>query len=337
MVAQLTRSTEVRLVRHPNGLPVPDDFDIVDVSLPSPSASEVEVQNLYISVDPYMRGRMDGADTYVSAFRLNQAMTGGAIGRVTRTESPDLAVGDLVQHDLGWRTAAVVAAKECRQIVPVEGVSPSAYLGILGMTGWTAYVGLREIARMRTGDRVFVSAAAGAVGSAAGQFARLMGASLVIGSAGSAAKARSLVDDFGFDAAFNYRDGAIQEKLLEFAPDGIDVYFDNVGGDHLQAAWNSLRQGGRVASCGGIATYNGEQSSALTNVLDAVPRRLSLRGFIVYDHLETRPEFEMQVSAWLTEGRVRSGETTFSGIESAVDAFGSLFSGHKFGKVVVSV
>ena len=273
----------------------------------------------------------------MSAFRLNQAMTGGAIGRVTRTESPDLEVGDLVEHDLGWRTAAVVAVKESRRIVPVEGISPSAYLGILGMTGWTAYVGLREIARMCRDDRVFVSAASGAVGSAAGQFARLMGASFVIGSAGSAQKARALVDDFGFDAAFNYRDGSIQEQLLERAADGIDVYFDNVGGDHLQAAWNSLRQGGRIALCGGIAAYNGEQSPALANVVDAVPRRLSLRGFIVYDHPETRTEFESQVSAWLAEGRLRISETTFSGIESSVDAFGSLFTGEKFGKVVVSI
>ena len=324
-------------MRRPSGVPVPDDFEVVEVSLPAPSAGEVEVENLFISVDPYMRGRMDAADTYVSAFRLNRAMTGGAIGRVTRTESPDLAVGDLVEHDWGWRTTAVVAADGCRRISPVEGISASAYLGILGMTGWTAYVGLREIAGIRHGDRVFVSAAAGAVGSAAGQFARLLGASLVIGSAGSATKARVLVDDFGFDAAFNYRDGSLQEQLLELAPEGIDVYFDNVGGAHLQAAWNSLRQGGRIAACGAIAAYNGEQSSPLTHVVDAVTRRLSLRGFIVYDHPETRPEFESQVSAWLTEGQVRISETTFTGIESSIDAFGSLFSGDKHGKVIVSI
>ena len=314
-----------------------DDFEIVEVSLPSPSAGEVEVENLYISVDPYMRGRMDGADTYVSAFRLNQAMTGGAIGRVTRTESPDLEVGDLVQHDLGWRTAAVVAAKECRHIVPVEGISPSAYLGILGMTGWTAYVGLREIARMCRDDRVFVSAAAGAVGSAAGQFARLMGASFVIGSAGSAPKARALVDDFGFDAAFNYRDGSIQEQLLELAPDGIDVYFDNVGGDHLQAAWNSLRQGGRVAACGAIATYNGEQSSPSPTSLTRCLVGSRSAGSSSTTTLRHGPSSRRRASAWLAEGQLRASETTFPGIESSVDAFGSLFSGNKVGKVVVSI
>ena len=333
----MTKYTGVRLVRRPVGMPVREDFEVVELALPPLAAGDVQVENQFISVDPYMRGRMDGMDTYVTGFELGQVMTGGAVGRVTRSESPYFAVGDLVEHDEGWRTAAVVPAHACRPLRSLHGVSASAYLGILGMTGWTAWVGLREIAKLSPGDRVFVSAASGAVGSAVGQFASLMGASSVIGSTGTTEKANALLQQFGFDHTFNYREGSIAESLRAVAPDGIDVYFDNVGGEHLQAAWDALRNGGRVAVCGAIADYNEDSSPSLSRIIDAVKRRLTIRGFIVYDHAETRSIFEQQASSWIMDGRLQYRETVFEGIERSFDAFDSLFTGEKLGKVVVAV
>jgi NADPH-dependent curcumin reductase CurA len=333
----MTDVTEIRLIRRPTGIPVADDFRLVEVKLPALGVGQVEVENVFNSVDPYMRGQMDGNDTYTEAFALDKVMRGGAIGRVVASSSPSLSVGDIVEHDCGWRTGAVLAAEECRLLRPIDGVPLSAYLGVLGMPGWTAWVGLRRIAGFREGDRVFISAASGAVGSAAGQFASLMGASLVVGSVGSQAKAKLLIDEFHFDRAFDYRSGRVDEQLREAAPEGIDVYFDNVGGDHLEAAWSQLRVGGRVAVCGAISEYNGAPPSTVPRVIDAVIRRLSLRGFLVYDHADIRPEFERQASTWLAEGTLGHKETVFKGIEESVIALQSLFTGEKLGKVVVAI
>ena len=332
----MTTATDVLLVRRPSGLPEETDFEFVDRVLPPPGEGEVEVENLFISVDPYMRGRMTGVDSYVTGFVLGDTMRGGAVGRVVRSNSPHLSPGDLVEHDNGWRTATVLPAAECRLIRPAAGVSPSAYLGILGMPGWTAYVGLREIASIRPGDEVFVSAASGAVGSAAGQIAAALGASRVVGSAGTAAKARALVAEYSFDDAFDYHEGPISHSLRRVSPDGIDLYFDNVGGEHLHAAWEALRVGGRVAVCGAIAEYNSDAPQSLPNVSAAISRRLSLRGFIVYDHQAMRPAFEDEVGAWVAEGRLKFQETVFPGIEASIAAFRSLFTGEKIGKVVVA-
>jgi len=333
----MIRGTEVRLMRHPDGFPVSDDFAWAEVELADPKDGEVEVANLYFSVDPYMRSRMSGRSTYIDPFELGAAMTGGAVGRVVRSAAPGLEPGDLVLHNYGWRTAAVIPAAECRRVESVDGLSPSAYLGVLGMPGQTAYAGLLRIAELRPGDVVFVSAASGAVGTAVGQFAQKLGASRVIGSAGSAEKCERLVSEFGFDAAFDYRDGDILGQLRAAAPDGIDVYFDNVGGEVLQAAWTSLRNGGRVALCGAIAEYNGGTGACVEPLADAIVRRLTLRGFLVFDHDDMIPTFERDVRQWLASGEVRHWETTFTGIESAVDAFGSLFTSEKLGKVVVAV
>ena len=253
-----------------------------------------------MSVDPYMRGRMNDVKSYVPSFRLGEPLEGGAIGEVIESRSPDLTQGDLVLHMLGWRDEAVLPARQARKVTPAKGLSPSAYLGVLGMTTLTAYVGLLDIAAFKPGEVVFVSGAAGAVGSMAGQIARLKGAGRVIGSAGSDEKVRWL-REIGFDAAFNYRDGSVMDQLRQAAPDGIDVYFDNVGADHLDAALVMLNNHGRVAMCGAIAHYNATQPPAgPSNLGLAVSKRLTLRGFIIVDHQDRMPDMIADVSGWLS-------------------------------------
>ena len=333
----MTVSTEVRLVRRPDG-PVGDaDCAVEEVRLRSPGAGEVKVVNLFNSVDPYMRGRMTGQRTYIDGFALGETMTGESVGEVTVSNSPDLSPGDLVVHHKGWRTHAVLEAAQCRQVTRLATIAPSAYLGVLGMPGLTAYVGLLDVASFQPGDTVFVSAASGAVGSLVGQLAKLRGAATVVGSAGSAAKAEHLVSEYLFDEAFDYHDGPVAKQLSAALPEGIDVYFDNVGGEQLQAAFGSMRPGGRIALCGAIAEYNATTSGALENLSLAISRRIALRGFIVYDHEHRRPAFERDVSQLLLDGKLRNTETVFSGIESSVAAFQSLFTGDKIGKVVVRV
>ncbi|MDX6684613.1 MAG: hypothetical protein QOF86_741, partial [Baekduia sp.] len=268
-----TPSREIQLAARPHGEPQPSDFRLVEVDVPDPGPGEVLVRNTYISVDPYMRGRMNDAKSYVPPFRLDRAMDGGAVGEVVASEAEGLAPGDTVLHQLGWREHAVLPADQVRKVDPA-GISPSAYLGVLGMPGLTAYAGLTEVAGLADGDVVFVSGAAGAVGSLVGQIAKLRG-NTVIGSAGSAEKVAHLTDDLGFDAAFNYKDGAVAEQLAKAAPDGIDVYFDNVGGEHLGAAIGALNWHGRVAMCGAISQYNSkEPTPGPRNLSQVVGKRL---------------------------------------------------------------
>src|SRR3954471_16711116 len=229
------KTREVHLVARPQGWPNPEDFAIVDAEVAPPEDGEIVVRNLFMSVDPYMRGRMHDVESYVPPFRLNEAMTGGGVREVVSSREGGFGVGGIVVPGLGWREVAKGPGKRFRRLDPVEGVPLSAYLGALGMPGMTAYVGLLDIAEMKEGDTVFVSGAAGAVGSLVGQVARERGAARVIGSAGSAEKFAYLTDRIGFDAAFDYKSGAVSDLLAEAAPDGIDVYFDNVGGDHLEA------------------------------------------------------------------------------------------------------
>jgi NADPH-dependent curcumin reductase CurA len=239
---------QIVLASRPSGMPAEENFALTEAGRPELADGDIRVRNLFMSVDPYMRGRMNDVKSYVPPFRLGEPLEGGAIGEVTESRSPDLAEGDLVMHMLGWREEAVLPARQARKVTPEKDLSPSAYLGVLGMTTLTAYVGLLDIAAFKPGEVVFVSGAAGAVGSMAGQIARLKGAGRVIGSAGSDDKVRWL-REIGFDAAFNYRNGSVMDQLREAAPDGIDVYFDNVGADHLDAALVMLaepRPGGHV-------------------------------------------------------------------------------------------
>jgi NADPH-dependent curcumin reductase CurA len=326
---------EIHLARRPEGCPTPEDFRLVDIPVPDLGDGEVLVRNLVMSVDPYMRGRMNDAESYVPPFSLDAPLDGGAVGEVVESRSPDLAPGDLVLHGLGWRDYAVGPRKAFRKIES-NGMEPSAYLGVLGMPGLTAYVGLIEIAQMKEGDVVFVSGAAGAVGSIVGQIAKLKGASRVIGSAGSPEKVAYLVEDLGFDVAFDYHAGPVAEQLAAAAPDGIDVYFDNVGGEHLEAAIGAFRLFGRAALCGAISQYNEKDPVAGPNNLwSLISKRLTLRGFIVGDHSHLMPQFIREMGEWLAEGKIRFRETVVGGLENAPDAMIGLLRGQNTGKMVV--
>jgi NADPH-dependent curcumin reductase CurA len=330
------KTREVHLVARPQGWPNPEDFAIVDAEVASPEDGEIVVRNLFMSVDPYMRGRMNDAKSYVPPFRLNEAMTGGAVGEVVSSRDPGFSEGDVVLHDLGWRELAKAHGKRFRRLDPIEGLPLSAYLGALGMPGMTAYVGLLDIAEMKEGDTVFVSGAAGAVGSLVGQIARQRGAARVIGSAGSPEKVAYLTDRLGFDAAFDYKSGAVRDLLAEAAPDGIDVYFDNVGGDHLEAAINSFNRGGRAALCGAISAYNAtEPPPGPRNLGTVVGKRLTLKGFLVSDHNDRFADFAADMGAWIRDGKITFEETVFEGVDNAVDAFLAMLSGKNLGKMIV--
>lgn len=330
-------SREIRLVSRPSGWPTPDNFELVEVELSPPGEGRILVRNLFVSVDPYMRGRMnEGKSSYIAPFKVGEPLDGDALGEVVESHAPGLAPGDIVTHRYGWRDHAVLDAEQARRVEEIPGVPLTAYLGALGMTGLTAYVGLLDIAHFEEGEAVFVSGAAGAVGSMAGQIARLKGASRVVGSAGSREKVTHLVRDLGFDAAFDYHDGKIHEQLAKAAPGGIDVYFDNIGGEHLEAAIEELRTYGRVAMCGSISTYNATAPvPGPSNIGLTVGKRLTLRGFIVFDHRDRMPGLITEVGAWLREGKITLTETVVDGLENAPQAFIDMLRGANVGKMLV--
>jgi len=326
---------QIVLASRPSGWPTAATFALTEADRPELDDGQIRVRNLFMSVDPYMRGRMNDVKSYVPPFRLGEPLEGGAIGTVIESRSPDLIVGDLVLHMLGWRDEAVLPARQARKVAVAEGLSPSAYLGVLGMPTLTAYVGLLDIAEFKAGEVVFVSGAAGAVGSMAGQIARLKGATRVIGSAGSDEKVKWL-REIGFDAAFNYRAASVVEQLRAAAPAGIDVYFDNVGADHLDAALVILNQNGRVAMSGAIASYNAtEPPVGPSNLGLVITKRLTLRGFIVSDHARRMPDMVADVSAWLRDGKLTHAETIVEGLDHAPGAFIDLLRGANTGKMIV--
>lgn len=329
---------EIRLASRPTGWPTAANFAIAETPVPTAGAGQVLVRNVYMSVDPYMRGRMNDVKSYIPPFQIGQPLDGGAVGEVVASDSPEVPVGSFVVHELGWREYAVVDAAKARVVDPAAAPTLSAYLGLLGMTGLTAYAGLLAIAQFREGDTVFVSGAAGAVGSVVGQIARLRGARRVIGSAGSAEKAKHLVAELGFDAAFNYKDAPVRDQLRDAAPDGVDVYFDNVGGDHLEAAITVMNKFGRIAMCGAIAQYNDTAPPAAPRNLAAViGKEINMRGFIVRNHWHLMPEFVAEVGGWLSERKITARETVVDGIANAPDAFLGLLRGDNTGKMVVKV
>ncbi|WP_103528928.1 NADP-dependent oxidoreductase [Streptomyces sp. SM12] len=325
------------LVARPQGWPVPEDFALREEPVRPPSAGEILVRNVHLSVDPYMRGRMNDVKSYVPPFRLDQPMDGGAIGEVIASEAEGIAVGDHVFHDLGWREFATLPARYARP-VSAEDAPLSAFLGVLGMPGLTAWAGLLETGGLTEGDVVFISGAAGAVGSVAGQIARLKGASRVIGSAGSAEKVARLTEEYGFDAAFNYKDASVGSQLREAAPDGIDLYFDNVGGDHLQAAIHASNVHARIVLCGMIAHYNAtEPPPGPNNLMQLIAKRIRMEGLLVIDHEALRPRFVEEVSGWLRSGELHYPETVVNGFENTVDALLGVLRGENTGKMIVTL
>lgn len=330
-------SREWHLLSRPVGWPKPEDFALVETEMPQPGEGQVLVRNTYVSVDPYMRGRMSAAKSYVAPYGLNEPMQGGAVGEVVASEAEGIEAGDHILHFLGWREYAVVDAKQAVKVDP-EAAPLSTYLGVLGMTGLTAYAGLLRTAAFKEGDSVFVSGAAGAVGSQVGQIAKLKGASRVIGSAGSDEKVKLLVEEYGFDAAFNYKNGPVSRQLREAAPDGVDVYFDNVGGDHLEAAIGSLNRNGRVAVCGMISVYNDtEPAPGPRNLARLIQTRGRIEGFLVGDHYDLQPQFVEEVGAWIRSGDLKYRETVVEGIENNLEAFFGVLRGDNIGKMIVKL
>lgn len=329
------KTREIVLRRRPVGWPVQSDFGLREVTLESPADDDAVVKVLWLSVDPYMRGRMNGIKTYVAPFGIDEPINGGGIAQVVSSKNRSFEPGDIVLGNFRWRDFDVTKATHLSKVNP--DLAPiSAYLGVLGMPGLTAFVGLCRIGSLKPSDVVFVSAAAGAVGSVAGQIAKISG-STVIGSAGSSEKVRSLLEK-GFDFAFNYKESSVSHSLREFAPGGLDLYFDNVGGEHLRAAISNMANFGRIVMCGAVSQYN--QTSAApgpSNLSLVVSRRLTLRGFLVSDHNDMYDEFMAEAVGWIRHGKLRYDETIREGLESAPGAFIDMLAGANLGKMLVKV
>jgi NADPH-dependent curcumin reductase CurA len=328
-------SREIRLASRPTGIPTAANFTLERTKLEPLEDQQVLVRNLFMSVDPYMRGRMNAGKSYVPPFEIGKALNGGAVGEVVESCAKECRPGDAVTSNYGWREYFIAVPKELhpvsREIQPL-----SVYLGTLGMTGMTAWAGL-NLVDVKAGDVIFISGAAGAVGNVAGQLAKLRG-SLVIGSAGSAEKIKFLREKCGFDIAFNYQSGPILEQLHLAWLAGIDVYFDNVGGEMLEAALAALRVHWRIIACGGISGYNEEKPRpGPSNLFNMITKRLTMKGLIVSDWLDRQAEFEKEVGGYFKAGKVKHEETVVKGIDNAVGAFIGLFHGQNVGKMVVQL
>jgi NADPH-dependent curcumin reductase CurA len=329
-------SREIRLKRRPVGMPTAEDFDLATVEVGPPKDGEVQVKNLYMSVDPYMRGRMTDRPSYVPPFMLGAALQGGAVGEVVASAAEGFKPGDIVSSMFGWREAFDAEAKHIQKI-DTHGLPVQAFLGVAGMPGLTAYAGLLRAAAMKEGDIVFVSAASGAVGQVACQVARLKGCT-VVGSAGGLDKT-AFLREIGVEHVIDYKaEPDLKTALKRAAPKGIDVYFDNVGGAHLEAALDSARLNARFAMCGMISIYNDEHPEpGPTNLAMIVGKRLRLQGFIVSDHADLAPQFVAELSGWIKSGQVNYRETIDDGIAAAPGAFLKLFKGENFGKMLVKL
>lgn len=332
----MTKSKEIQLAARPNGMPAHEHFNCVEVDVPSLNSGEVLVRNAFMSVDPYMRGRMTDRASYVPPFQIGKVLEGGAVGEVVASEDSGLKSGDFVSHMKGWREYAVCVAKECTVLPMDTGAPLQAFLGALGMPGMTAYVGLMRVGALKDGEIVFISAASGAVGATACQIAKAKGC-FVVGSAGSDEKCAWLRDDIGIDATINYKTcGNLNAALHSAAPEGIDIYFENVGGAHLQAAIEAMRPSGRLVMCGMISQYNDTAPSpGPNNLILVVGKSLRMEGFIVSNHMDMFAEFSRDMTKWIGEGKMHWRETILEGIDQAPQAFMNLFTGANKGKMLV--
>lgn len=330
------KSREIHLNAYLQGAPKPENYSVVETDLPAPKDGEVTVKNLYISVDPYMRGRMSGVRTYIDPFQIGAVMDGGAVGEVVESKFDGLKPGDHVMSMHGWREG-YTAPGEGLMKIDTSILPPQAYLGIAGLTGLTAYVGIKRIIGLKEGETLWMSAGAGAVGSAGIQFAKAMGAK-VIATAGGQDKC-DYVKSIGADAAIDYKaTDDLTAAIREAAPDGIDGYFENVGGAHFTAALENLKQFGRIAACGMIQRYNDTAQAQITdNLVYMVGKSLKIEGFIVSNHLDIQPEFVKDLTEWMMAGKIQPAETVVEGIEAAPAAFMGLFEGKNTGKMLVKI
>ncbi|UTW04428.1 NADP-dependent oxidoreductase [Amphritea atlantica] len=328
---------EIHLVNRPQGMPVNADFNLVSKPVPVLNEGEVLIKNLWLSVDPYMRGRMVERASYIEPFALNEALSGGAVGEVVESRHPQFPVGSMVSSMNGWREYFTSAGSDL-QLLPQTAIAEQAFLSVLGMTGMTAYTGLLKIAELKEGDRVFVSAASGAVGAMVCQIAKLKGC-YVAGSVGSDEKARYLLEELGVDAVVNYKTTTdLQSSIADACPEGIDVYFENVGGEHLEAVLNLMNDHGRIAVCGMIEQYNATSPQpGPANLAQIIIKKLKIEGFIVFEHWDGYPEFIEQMMQWIAAGQISWKETVFEGIEQTTDAFIGLFNGQNMGKMLVKL
>ncbi len=330
-------SREIRLKSRPDGIPTQHNFEIAEVTLPETAENELLVKNLYMSVDPYMRGRMMDRKSYVPPFQVGQPLEGGSVGEVVESKNDKFKPGDIVLNMLGWREYFVSNGKGLTRINPGKG-PVQAYLGTLGMPGMTAYFGLLEIGKPNEGETVFVSAASGAVGSIVSQIAKIKGCR-VVGSAGSDEKVAWLKEVAGVDEAFNYKTvNNLFKTVGELCPNGIDVYYENVGGQHLEAALEHMNTYGRLVMCGMISQYNATRPPVgPSNLGHMISKQLKMEGFIVARFSNKMSQFQADMGKWIAEGRIKWKETALEGIDKAPEAFMGLFRGDNFGKMVVKL
>lgn len=328
---------QIRLASRPSGWVKEDNFTLTEEAVPEPADGQLLVRNIFMSVDPYMRGRMNDTKSYVPPFQIGEVLQAGVVGQVAASRHADFAEGDYVTGMLGWENFSISDGTQLRKVV-TGAVPLSYYLGILGMPGMTAYIGLFKIAQTQPEDTVFVSAASGAVGSVVGQLASIHGCH-VAGCAGSDDKVALLTEEFGYDAAFNYRNSkSLSTSIREVCPKGIDVDFENVGGELFEAALWNMRDFGRVALCGMISSYNDEQlEPGPRGMMLIIGRRLRIQGFIVSDHPEACQEYVVKASAWLAEGKLKYQETIAEGVENAPAAFINMLTGGNVGKQIVKL
>jgi NADPH-dependent curcumin reductase CurA len=329
------KSREIHLTAYPKTAPTADNFKMAEVDIASPGEGQVLVGNKWLSVDPYMRGRMSGVRTYIDPFALGAAMDGGAVGQVLESRHSDFAEGDWVMSMLGWREAYLSDGKGLQKL-DTSHIAPEHFLGIAGLTGMTAYVGLRRLIDLQAGETVWVSAGAGAVGSAAIQFAKAMGAK-VVATAGGADKVEYCLS-IGADAAVDYKAAdRLDKAVIEANGGGVDAYFENVGGTHWTAALEVLKPKGRIAACGMIQRYNDPGAQITDNLTYIVGKSLRIGGFIVSDHFDLMPDFISDLGQWMAAGKVKPRNTVKEGIENMPEAFLGLFRGDNTGKMLVKV
>ena len=338
----MTKKTNRRILldARPDGAPKDSDFKLEEEAVPTPRSGSVLLRTIYLSLDPYMRGRMNATKSYAASVEIGAVMTAGAVSHVVESKHPDFAVGDLVFGQTGWQDYALSDGKGLRKLDPAKAPISTA-LGILGMPGLTAYTGLRNIGQPKAGETLVVAAASGAVGSAVGQIGKIKGCR-VVGVVGSPDKRDFVRDELGFDACLIHRDADFADKLAKACPKGVDVYWENVGGAVFEAVLPLFNPFARIPVCGLIAQYNATGLPAAPNKVPMLMRsvltnRLRIQGFIVWDYAAQEPEFQDEMSAWIREGRVAYREDFVDGLETAPRAFMGLLRGENFGKLIVRV